>query len=31
MLKSVHNIPGAPPGAYWDGGMTHYHLTTFQI
>ncbi len=26
MLKSVHNIPGAPPGAYWDGGITDYHL-----
>jgi len=26
MLKSVHNIPGAPPGAYWDGGVTDYHL-----
>ena len=26
MLKAVHNIPGAPPGAYWDGGITDYHL-----
>ena len=26
MLNSVHNIPGAPPGAYWDGGITDYHL-----
>ena len=26
VLKSVHNIPGAPPGAYWDGGITDYHL-----
>jgi hypothetical protein len=26
MLRSVHNIPGAPPGAYWDGGITDYHL-----
>jgi predicted acylesterase/phospholipase RssA len=26
ILKSVHNIPGAPPGAYWDGGITDYHL-----
>ncbi len=25
-LKSVHNISGAPPGAYWDGGLTDYHL-----
>jgi Patatin-like phospholipase len=25
-LKAVHNIPGAPPGAYWDGGITDYHL-----
>ena len=25
MLKAVHNIPGAPPGAYWDGGITDYH------
>jgi hypothetical protein len=26
MLKAVHNIPGAPAGAYWDGGITDYHL-----
>ena len=26
VLQSVHNIPGAPPGAYWDGGITDYHL-----
>ena len=26
VLKSVHGIPGAPPGAYWDGGITDYHL-----
>ena len=25
-LKAVHQIPGAPPGAYWDGGITDYHL-----
>ena len=26
VLKAVHNIPDAPPGAYWDGGITDYHL-----
>lgn len=26
VLRSVHGIPGAPPGAYWDGGITDYHL-----
>jgi hypothetical protein len=26
VLKAVHNVPGAPPGAYWDGGITDYHL-----
>jgi hypothetical protein len=26
VLQSVHNIPGAPRGAYWDGGITDYHL-----
>ena len=26
VLKAIHNIPGAPPGAYWDGGITDYHL-----
>jgi hypothetical protein len=26
VLESVRNIPGAPPGAYWDGGITDYHL-----
>jgi hypothetical protein len=25
-LEAVHNIPGAPRGAYWDGGLTDYHL-----
>ena len=26
VLEAVHNIPGAPRGAYWDGGITDYHL-----
>ena len=26
VLKSVQGIAGAPPGAYWDGGITDYHL-----
>lgn len=26
VLNAVHNIHGAPPGAYWDGGITDYHL-----
>jgi hypothetical protein len=26
VLQAVHNIPGAPPGAYWDGAITDYHL-----
>jgi hypothetical protein len=26
VLQAVHRIPGAPPGAYWDGGITDYHL-----
>ena len=26
MLAAVQDIPGAPPGAYWDGGITDYHL-----
>ncbi|WP_284414039.1 patatin-like phospholipase family protein [Acidovorax sp. SUPP3334] len=26
VLQAVHDIPGAPPGAYWDGGLTDYHL-----
>ncbi len=26
VLRSVHDIPGAPTGAYWDGGITDYHL-----
>jgi hypothetical protein len=26
VLKAIHDIPGAPPGAYWDGGITDYHL-----
>ncbi len=26
VLRSVRDIPGAPLGAYWDGGITDYHL-----
>jgi hypothetical protein len=26
VLRSVADIPGAPQGAYWDGGITDYHL-----
>ena len=26
VLKAIHDIPGAPRGAYWDGGITDYHL-----
>lgn len=26
VLRSVRDIPGAPQGAYWDGGITDYHL-----
>ena len=26
VLQAVHDIPGAPSGAYWDGGLTDYHL-----
>ncbi|WP_374565648.1 patatin-like phospholipase family protein [Ideonella sp.] len=25
-MRAVHDVPGAPPGAYWDGGITDYHL-----
>ncbi|MCX8098751.1 MAG: patatin-like phospholipase family protein [Casimicrobiaceae bacterium] len=26
VLTAVREIPGAKPGAYWDGGLTDYHL-----
>jgi hypothetical protein len=26
VLNAVHDIPGAIEGAYWDGGITDYHL-----
>lgn len=26
VLQAVHHIAGAPAGAYWDGGITDYHL-----
>ena len=26
VLNAVHDIPGAAHGAYWDGGITDYHL-----
>ena len=25
-LQAVADIPGGPPGPYWDGGITDYHL-----
>lgn len=25
-LDAVQNVPGGPNGAYWDGGITDYHL-----
>ena len=25
-LRAVHDLPRAPRGAYWDGGITDYHL-----
>ena len=25
-LDPVHDVPGGPRGAYWDGGITDYHL-----
>jgi hypothetical protein len=25
-LDAVHDVPGGPTGAYWDGGITDYHL-----
>jgi hypothetical protein len=26
MLEAVHDIPGAPRGAHWDGGIVDYHF-----
>ena len=26
VLEGVRDIPGAPRGLYWDGGMTDYHF-----
>jgi hypothetical protein len=26
VLQAVHDVPGGPTGAYWDGGITDYHL-----
>jgi len=26
LLEAVHDIAGVPQGAYWDGGITDYHL-----
>ena len=26
VLQAVHDVPGAAPGTYWDGGITDYHL-----
>ena len=26
VLEAVRDVPGGPPGTYWDGGITDYHL-----
>lgn len=26
VLEAIHDVPGGPRGAYWDGGITDYHL-----
>nr|WP_315463870.1 phospholipase [uncultured Rhodoferax sp.] len=26
VLRAIQDIPGAPKGAYWDGGITDYHM-----
>jgi hypothetical protein len=26
IMQPIRNIPGAPPGTYWDGGLIDYHL-----
>ena len=26
LLEAVQDVPGGPPGTYWDGGITDYHL-----
>jgi hypothetical protein len=26
VLEAVRDVPGGPPGSYWDGGITDYHL-----
>lgn len=26
VMEGVEDIPGAPPGTYWDGGIVDYHL-----
>ena len=26
IMQAVRDLPGAPPGHYWDGGITDYHL-----
>jgi hypothetical protein len=26
LMQAVHDIPGGPAGAYWDGGISDYHL-----
>ena len=26
VLEAVQDVPGGPPGTYWDGGITDYHL-----
>jgi len=27
MMEGINNIPSAPEGYYWDGGMTDYHIS----
>jgi hypothetical protein len=27
VMEGIRDIPGAPPGVYWDGGLVDYHVT----
>ncbi len=27
VMEGIRDIPGAPPGLYWDGGLVDYHVT----
>ncbi len=31
VMEGIRDVPGAPPGVYWDGGLVDYHVTVPRL